>query len=168
MGMLGHLIAVFERADLEAHGQGLCRLVERTPGGVMVGKDAAIGAERQRAQAVPEQAAADLDQRQDAHDLVAAFGEHEMRAVPESGFDHALPAGAMKERRIRMRIHVGIPLHEVARLQRAHRDIGRHRFNLERFGLHVQCSGRNTRSTRSHSKSVSNWRSLPGMRCRLT
>ncbi len=167
--MLRDLVAVFERADIERPGQRLRGLVERAEGGIVIGEDAAVGAERQRAQAVPEQAAFDFGQRQHAHGFAAALGQQEMRAVPERVLDHPLPAGAVEKRRIRMRVHVGIPARVLVRFQRAHRDVGRPGIiQREGFGLHVQWPGRNTRSTRSHSKSLSSLRSLPGMRCRLT
>jgi hypothetical protein len=56
-GVLRSLVAVFERADPEFSGERLCRLVERAIRGFVVGENAAVGAERQRAEAVSEQPA---------------------------------------------------------------------------------------------------------------
>jgi hypothetical protein len=79
----GLLVAVFERADLELRGEILRGLVERGAGGVVVGEDAAVGAERQRRQAVAEQAAVDFGQRQQADQRAILLGEEEVGAMAE-------------------------------------------------------------------------------------
>ena len=93
VGMPGDLVAIFERANLELASEGLRRLVKRPRGGIMIGQNAAIGAERQRSQTMAEQPAVDFGQRQHAHDVAAALGQQKMGAVAERLFDHALPAG---------------------------------------------------------------------------
>jgi len=129
--------------DIRGDGGGICHQILPEygyvrPGSVVVGKDAAIGAERQRRQAVAEQAAVDFGQRQQADQRAVLLGEEEVGAMAEGGFDHPLPAGAVEEGGFGVGQDVGVPVGEVGGLQQSNPDLGRRggRGGGE-FGLHV-------------------------------
>ena len=135
---------------------------------LFIGDDAAIGAERQGPQSVAEHPAFDFGQRQHTDDVTRPFGQEKMRAMAKSLLDDTLPARPVEEGGIRMRKHIGIPACPVGLDQCTHLDCGPIGNRGKRFGGHVHCGVRKTRSTRSHSKSLKSCCSLPGMRCRLT
>src|SRR3569623_1212852 len=102
-------IAEFEVIDAALARQLDCRRLKRA-GRLGVDRGhAAVHAERQRAQLMTEQAAANLTERQYAFDDAVTLRIEKIAAMPEGAFEHAGPAGAMKESGLRACDHEGVP-----------------------------------------------------------
>src|SRR5262249_3380179 len=97
VGMLRRAVAEFEVIDAAALRQIARRRLERAPRPLALGRNAAVDAERQPDERVPEQQTLHLGERQHAFDPAAGFGVEEMSLVPELPLDYGLPSGPGEE-----------------------------------------------------------------------
>src|SRR6185437_5061580 len=104
-------------------GDGLA--VERRARGIVECGGAAIDAEGGRDEAVAEEAALDVDERQDTANRAPFLGIEVVRRVAEAALDHPPPAGAVEEGGIRAALDEGVPCGGAVVAQRAQDERGR-------------------------------------------
>src|SRR5205085_12699633 len=109
-----------------------------------------------------EDRAGDVDEREHARDPPGLLGKKEVGPMIEALLDHPLPAGAVKERRLRALADEAIPALGLPILELPNANRSGHW-----SGVSFAMAGANTRSTRSHRKSRDSRSSFPSMRPRL-
>ncbi len=160
--------AVFQVPHAEAPGQRLRGPVERLAHGRAAASDAAVDAKRQRDERAAKQSAAHMGQRQHAGDAPVLLRVQEMAVVVKPLFHDGLPAGAVKEGRIRAGVDKGIPARMLVRLQGQHGDgVARWRRVGGKAGLVHHVLSRKIRSMRSQEKSSVRRASRASMRPRF-